>query len=330
MAGANRPFIFRFFFDSKDAKRGADEVADSLDGVGDALDGVSRSVDTEMDRVERRMRQSATTIGTSTEKIKDETKRDFKGLGAEVGETTGDEIRENIGEGLRNGDLVGAAGETLTSLTNGLTGKDGVAAGIGIGIGAAIVMGVIEGIKEDSQRIRDAMNEGVGQALGDFDPADAAGWKATTWQEVLGTLPPELSRQLQDAGVGLDEFAVAVAELQNTGDPAKLDAIQQRLASGTGVMEKAYTALSDLRKVGIGAGGTWLWDSLWGRPENIDAAKNLEALNVQIERYVAGYQQLNKLNGMQVPGVAPTTGGTTYPSWYGAGQVPGTRRPQNG
>lgn len=312
MAGANRPFIFRFFFDSKDAKKGADEVADSLEGIGDALDGVSAQVDKGMDAVERRMHRGADEIGKSTEKIKDETKRDVGGVGSELG----GEFIQNFGESLSSGDLGSVVFDTLGGALSGLdrlgtrAAKAVMAGFAAVGIGAVVAQSILDGIKERQQEFNDALSsifDAIDEKTGQVQRKAVIDAALTQLGEGNLAVGQQRAMEMADRlGVSYEDLGSMLAGEVNP----QLDAMRQK------VLEISQIS-NDL------PGADWILKGIGVNTQAVQDAQRLLELTQQqngaLRTAVRLYETRNALYGA-TPGT-----GVGFPGW-GAG----TRTPSIG
>lgn len=314
MAGGNRPFWFKFFFDAKDAKAGADEIADSLEGIGDVLDGVSQKVDGHLDAVERRFRRSAQNIGESTDKVKKETKGDLAVVGGELGE----EFIQNFGESLSSGDIGGVITDTLGGALSGLDrlgsrAAKAVAAGFaGIGIGVIVAQSIVDGIKQRQQEFNDALQgifDAIDEKTGEVQRKAVIDTALTQLGEGSLAVGQQRAMEMADRlGISYEDLGSMLAGEVNP----QLDAVRQSLAN-------ILQTTEDM------PGGEWVLKGLGINTQAVQDAETLLQLTQQqngaLRTAIRLYERRNDLYGVTGGGLAGVSAGGLS-AQFGFGRTP--------
>jgi ABC-type transporter Mla subunit MlaD len=232
------------------AKTSGAHISSALD---DALDGAGDDAKRAGERLERGLKQGLDGAADQARKggrrIGRELDRGMQDAGENARENAkevGAEFAENAGEGFRSGDFGGVITESLTSLTNSLTGAGGIAAALGIGT----VTALINAWKQRQEELRDVGREsGRTLAEGLQDGMTAADYQAeivNRISEVLGDGGfAELQKNLSSVGITMDDFVDAVRD----GGP-RLDEMQQKLVDLAGGDWEA-NMLKNFKKVGL-------------------------------------------------------------------------------
>jgi hypothetical protein len=134
--------------------------ADAVDGITDSLDDMAR----EGDRSGEKLEQSFKDAARAAKRAGDDVVREQRRMG-QHSEEVGQEIRQNLGEGIANaarGDFAGLAdtiGDTLGGAVAGIGGvaSAGIAAAGALGLGA--VVATIQTISADAEKLKETVSE---------------------------------------------------------------------------------------------------------------------------------------------------------------------------
>lgn len=168
--------------DVRDAVRGTNDVSDAMEQVADRLHDItresgdttdrmerdfrdlSRTADREADQLRDKFRQAYRDVKRSSDDTRDTATTNVRKMGDQAGEV-GQEIRQNLGEGIANaarGDfesLGDTIGDTLGGVAGdiGGIGAAGVAAAGAAGIGALVL--AFQAVKEEQEKLKEAAGE---------------------------------------------------------------------------------------------------------------------------------------------------------------------------
>lgn len=204
-----------------------------FDGVGrdsdTASDKMTREFKTAFDNIERDAKVSSSKTSKHIEDIPDTTRKGARGKFAGLGEELGGELSQNIGEGISSG-KVGIAGALDTTLgtLGGVLPALGPAGAV-VGIGALVIGSIVKGIMDNQEAVRKAVQQAMSDAVDAAADAFENGPKTRSIGEIVKGFTPEEKQNLKDSGIDIREAAEAIKVYEDTGDPAKLNALRKPL-----------------------------------------------------------------------------------------------------
>lgn len=245
--------------DVRDAVRGADNVADAMEQVADVLKDIadeggdttdrmerdfrdlSRTADRESDQLRDKFRQAYRDVKRSSDDTKDVAIKNTRKMGEQAGEV-GQEIRQNLGEGIANaarGDfesLADTIGDTFGGAVAGIggIGSAAVAAAGALGLGA--IVATIGAISEESTKLK----EQVAENFRDMASEGVEAWESTQSQmqrltDAYADHEDEIKRIAELTGLSFEVVAGAWA-----GVPDKVDTVNRAYGDMVSELENTF------------------------------------------------------------------------------------------
>lgn len=219
------PIRIDFLSNVRDLLRGTKQAEDAFDDVADSLDDVARDGDQALGRLERSFRDVARRAKTTS----DEVVRDQRRMGERSAEV-GQEIRQNLGEGIANaarGDFASLAdtiGDTLGGAVAGIGGIGTAALGVAGAFGLGAIVAAFQGIQAEQEKLREETNEWAKGYIEAGSTVLGAAQLTANGLRILSERHAELEENARNWGVSEEVALRAMA-----GAPEALDFVAEAL-----------------------------------------------------------------------------------------------------